>query len=72
MAFASTATAAQTNRPATGLFARFVAFLIASAEARPIMQALNALNATSDEQLAGRGLTRDGEIRRILGRYAMF
>ncbi|MDM7458290.1 MAG: DUF1127 domain-containing protein [Paracoccus sp. (in: a-proteobacteria)] len=41
--------------------------MVALAEASPQMRALSRLSETSDEELAARGLTRDGEIRRILG-----
>lgn len=41
--------------------------LIAMAEARPEMRALSRLNAMSDEDLAARGLTRMGELHRIMG-----
>jgi hypothetical protein len=52
-----------TNSPRASLWTR----LIALAEARPEVQALDRLNKISDEALAARGLTRMGEIRRILG-----
>ncbi len=42
-------------------------FMIALAEASPKMQALTRLNTLSDADLAAKGLTRDGEIRRIVG-----
>ncbi|WP_405405959.1 DUF1127 domain-containing protein [Paracoccus sp. Ld10] len=42
-------------------------FLIALAEASPQMRALNRLSLLSDAELAAKGLTRDGEVRRILG-----
>ncbi|MEZ5797517.1 MAG: hypothetical protein R3D63_08700 [Paracoccaceae bacterium] len=46
--------------------------LIALAEARPEARAINRLDALSDEELAARGLTRMGELRRILGaRYLL-
>jgi hypothetical protein len=41
--------------------------LVAMAEARPEMRAIQRLNALSDDDLAARGLTRAGEVRRILG-----
>lgn len=41
--------------------------LVAMAEARPEVRALNRLGNTSDEELAARGLTRMGELQRILG-----
>ena len=36
-------------------------------ERSPVMMALNQLQATSDEELRAGGLTRDTEMRRILG-----
>ncbi|QIR85061.1 hypothetical protein [Paracoccus sp. AK26] len=42
-------------------------FLVLIAEASPKVRQLERLNAQSDAQLAARGLTRDGEVRRILG-----
>lgn len=42
-------------------------FIVTLAESSPQMRALNRLNALSDEELAQKGLTREGEIRRILG-----
>lgn len=41
--------------------------LVALAEASPRMRELERLNNLSDRDLAARGLTREGEIRRILG-----
>ncbi len=41
--------------------------LVALAESRPDVRALNRLNATTDEDLAARGLTRVGEVHRIMG-----
>lgn len=41
--------------------------LVALADARPDVRALNRLNDTPDEDLAARGLTRVGEVHRILG-----
>ena len=41
--------------------------LVALADARPDVRALNRLNDTQDEDLAARGLTRVGEVHRILG-----
>lgn len=41
--------------------------LIILAEANPRMRQLEQLNRFSDEELASKGLTRDGEIRRIMG-----
>lgn len=41
--------------------------MIMLAEASPQMRALHRLSEVSDEELAAKGLTRDGEVRRILG-----
>ena len=52
------------------LAAPFVAIgkvLILIAEANPKVRELERLNSLSDAELARRGLTRDGEVRRILG-----
>lgn len=48
-------------------FAAIGRLLISLAENSPRMRALDALNHTSDAELAARGLNRDHEIRRILG-----
>ncbi|MDM7458072.1 MAG: hypothetical protein P3W94_001695 [Paracoccus sp. (in: a-proteobacteria)] len=48
-------------------FRAFARVMVALAEASPQMRALSRLSEMSDEELAARGLTRDGEIRRILG-----
>lgn len=48
-------------------FAAVGRFLVQLAESGPRMQALERLNRISDAELAARGLTREGEIRRILG-----
>ncbi|WP_410216665.1 hypothetical protein [Paracoccus sp. (in: a-proteobacteria)] len=42
-------------------------FMIMLAEASPQMRALSRLNDLSDEDLSAKGLTREGEVRRILG-----
>lgn len=47
---------------------RFVVYL---AETSPRVHALERLGSLSDEELARRGLTREGEIRRILGVSAL-
>ena len=50
----------------------FVAFwnlMILIAEAHPRMEAVNALNAQTDEQLAARGTTRSDEVRRIFANH---
>ncbi|WP_207099518.1 hypothetical protein [Paracoccus shandongensis] len=41
--------------------------LVLIAEASPKVREIERLNRLSDAELARRGLTRDGEIRRILG-----
>ena len=69
------ATIASVDRPSNGfsgaaLLAPFRAvgrLMIMLAEASPQMKALNRLSQLSDEELAVKGLTRDGEVRRILG-----
>lgn len=45
-------------------------FMILLADASPRMRALQKLSQISDKELARRGLTRDGEMRRILGASA--
>ncbi len=42
-------------------------FIIMLAEANAQMRALNQLNQRSDHALSAKGLTREGEIRRIMG-----
>jgi uncharacterized protein YjiS (DUF1127 family) len=42
-------------------------FVIMLAEANAQMRALNQLNQLSDHALSAKGLTREGEIRRIMG-----
>lgn len=54
----------------SSLAAPFVAiarFLVHLAEISPQMRALSRLQRISDAQLEARGLTREGEIRRIVG-----
>ncbi len=46
--------------------------LIAIAEAGPRMEAIRRLNAMSDKDLHARGLTREGEVRRIFGDHFYF
>mgnify|MGYP000888591753 CR=1 FL=1 len=73
------ATTASVDRSSTGLSAASLLapfraagrLLIAMAEASPQMRALNRLSQLSDQELAAKGLTRDGEIRRILGGAAV-
>lgn len=48
-------------------FAAVGRFLVQLAESGPRMQALERLSRMTDADLAERGLTREGEIRRILG-----
>jgi hypothetical protein len=48
-------------------FAALGRFLVLIAEANSTVRELEGLNLRSDAQLAARGLTRDGEIRRIMG-----
>ncbi len=45
--------------------------LVALAEARPEMRQLSRLSDMSDTELATRGLTRQGELLRILGPRAL-
>lgn len=55
------------------ILAPFVAIgriLVSMAEASPKVREIERLNAQSDADLARRGVTRDSEIRRILGIYA--
>ncbi|SET62530.1 DUF1127 domain-containing protein [Paracoccus homiensis] len=68
---AGTATVSNTA-PSLGkiLAAPFVAtfrFLVLLAEASPTMRQLNQLSQTSDEELAKRGVSREDEVRRIMG-----
>ena len=62
-------TIATTNTALAGqrlsLFARVRAFLVAYAEAQSRRDQIAALNALSDEELAQRGLTRDGIVRHV-------
>ncbi|MDN5786295.1 DUF1127 domain-containing protein [Pseudorhodobacter sp.] len=72
MAFVTTSAPASQIAPRIGRFlARpFVAFwnlLILMAESTPRMEAVRALNAQSDGDLAARGTTRADEVRRIFG-----
>ena len=48
-------------------FAALGRFLVLIADANSTVRELERLNLRSDAQLAARGLTRDGEIRRIMG-----
>lgn len=66
---------ARSNRNAFGLLGKTLAapfvgigrFLVTMAEASPRMRQLNKLARMSDADLQKRGLTREDEIRRILG-----
>ncbi|MBC9246586.1 DUF1127 domain-containing protein [Paracoccus sp. 11-3] len=51
----------------TAPFRAIGGFLIRLAESSPRAKAVRRLNATSDAELAARGLTREGELRRIFG-----
>lgn len=67
---ANTTTTASNGFSWGSLAVPFVAvgrFLVMIAETSPRVRELERLNLRSDAQLAARGLTRDGEIRRILG-----
>ena len=68
---ASTITFDKPRTSVLGLLAApFIALgkiLVIIAEASPKARALERLNGISDAELARRGLTRDGEVRRILG-----
>lgn len=44
-------------------------FLVLLAESGPRMEQIRRLNALSDADLAARGLTREGEVRRIFGGF---
>jgi uncharacterized protein YjiS (DUF1127 family) len=46
-------------------------FIIMLAEANAQMRALNQLHQLSDHTLSAKGLTREGEMRRIMGVYAI-
>ncbi|MFV0382551.1 DUF1127 domain-containing protein [Paracoccus sp. (in: a-proteobacteria)] len=48
-------------------FVAFGNFLVHLAEANAKVRAIDELNRMSDRQLAERGLTREDEIRRIVG-----
>jgi hypothetical protein len=48
-------------------FRAFGRLLVDLGERSPLMLALTRLQGTSDDDLQARGLTRDGELRRILG-----
>ena len=56
--------------PTSALLAPFRAigrFMVALAEASPQMRSLSKLSQMSDEELTAKGVTREGEVRRILG-----
>lgn len=48
-------------------FAAIGRFLVLLAEVNPKIRAFDRLSRISDAELAARGLTREGEIRRIMG-----
>lgn len=52
-------------------FAAVGKVLVMIAEASPKVREIERLNHVSDAELARRGLTRDGEIRRIMGVSAL-
>ncbi|MFV0491881.1 MAG: hypothetical protein ACK5M4_08690 [Pseudorhodobacter sp.] len=71
MAYATT-TATQNSNIRNILIAPFRAVwnsLIMLAETGPRMEQIRKLNDTTDEELAARGLTREGEIQRIFSPY---
>lgn len=51
-------------------FISFGRFLVLLAESNPKLRQLERLSRVSDEQLASKGKTREGEIRRIMGASA--
>lgn len=55
------------RRAAVAPFVAIGRFIILLAEAGPQMDAVRRLNAMSDEDLKAKGLTREGEVRRIFG-----
>lgn len=64
------------QKPAVSLAALLLApfralghMLIVMAESGPQAKAINRLNRMSDAELAVKGLTREGEVRRIMGAY---
>jgi hypothetical protein len=66
MSALGTTTAARPSRLARALGGVW-AFLITLAESGAMMDEVRKLNATSDHDLAARGLSREGEVRRIFG-----
>lgn len=48
-------------------FAAIGRFMVFLAEMNPKLRQLNRLGQTSDEALAARGVTRESEMRRIMG-----
>ncbi len=63
MTTATTNTALTGKRPS--ILARIGAFLVAYGEAQARHGRIKALSALSDEELADRGLTRDGIVRHV-------
>ncbi len=58
--------------PKPGFLAALGRVVIRMAESNPTVRALNHLSEVSDADLARRGLTREGEIRRIARSHGMF
>ena len=70
MAYAPTTTTISAPTLRSVLARPFIAFfnvMMLIAEHGPRMDEVRKLNATSDEDLAARGLTRAGEVQRIFG-----
>lgn len=63
MAIAATNTALNGHRPS--IFSSIGAFLVAYTEAKSRSDEIMALTALSDEELAKRGLTRDGIVAHV-------
>lgn len=71
VAYSDTATRSSFWRLAAAPFLAVGRLLVHLAETSPRIREIERLNSLSDEDLARRGLTRDGEIRRILGVSAL-
>ncbi|MCB2117119.1 MAG: hypothetical protein KDE00_12690 [Rhodobacteraceae bacterium] len=76
MAYAASVT---TGTAVTGMVALVLrpfralgAALVRMGEASRLMEEINRLNAETDADLAYRGVTREGEVRRILGSRACY
>lgn len=50
-------------------FAAYLDLMVRIAEAGPRMQAVRKLSAQTDADLAARGKTREGEVRRLFGSF---